>query len=236
MIIKEYLFRSRQLANSFIFILPLLVLYEVGIALYGSTIKNSADVMVKTPLAFLGRYGSLTFNMMIVIIFFAAVFKLEKEHKLKLAIYIPMFLESFIYAIFLGPVVGNAVGYIMHRFLAAPMTSGTGMQIILSVGAGVYEEIVFRFLLLGALNLLFSRILNMRKAAGIVLSIIIASTIFSAIHYIGSLSDTFTSGSFMFRFLAGALLSTIYIFRGLGVAVYTHAIYDVLLVLDFIGK
>ncbi len=233
---NDYFSRSKRLSNSFIFILPLLVLYEVGIVLLGSSVKNSADVMVKMPLAFLGRYGSITFNMIIVIIFFVAVIRLEKEKKLRFRIYIPMFLESFVYAIILGPIAGNAVGYILQRFLAAPMTSGTWMQIVLSVGAGVYEEIVFRFLLLGALNLLFFKLLNMRKFFGIVFSIVIASALFSGIHYIGSLSDTFTSQSFLFRFIAGAILSGVYIFRGLGIAVYTHAIYDVLLVLNFIGK
>ena len=236
---NDYLTRSKRLANGFIFILPLLVMYEVGIVMYGSQVKNSADVMVKMPFAFFGRSGSLIFNMLVVVIFFVAVFRLEKEHRLKFGIYIPMLLESFVYAIFLGPVVGRAVGYVMQRFLADPMTSdttGTGMQIVLSVGAGVYEEIVFRLILLTVLNLLFVRVFRLNKTMGIVLSIIIGSVLFSAIHYVGSLSDTFTSSSFIFRFLAGAVLATIFMLRGLGIAVYTHAIYDVMLVINFVGR
>ena len=234
---NDYLTRSKRLANGFIFILPLLVMYEVGIVMYGSQVKNSADVMVKMPFAFFGRNGSLIFNMLVVVIFFVAVFRLEKEHKLKFRIYIPMFIESFVYAIFLGPVVGRAVGYVMQRFLADPMTSsGTGVQIVLSVGAGVYEEIVFRLILLTVLNLLFCKVLRLNKTMGIVFSIIIGSVLFSAIHYVGSLSDTFTSSSFIFRFLAGAVLATIFMLRGLGIAVYTHAIYDVMLVINFVGR
>ena len=235
---NDYLTRSKRLANGFIFILPLLVMYEVGIVMYGSQVKNSADVMVKIPFAFFGRNGSLIFNMLVVVVFLVAVFRLEKEHKLKFRIYMPMFLESFIYAVFLGPVVGRAVGYIMQRFLADPMTSssGTGMQIILSVGAGVYEEIVFRLILLTVLNLLFIKVLGLNKTIGIVLSIIVGSVLFSAIHYVGSLSDTFTSSSFIFRFLAGVVLATIFMLRGLGIAVYTHAIYDVMLVINFVGR
>lgn len=232
---KDYLIRSKRLANGFIFILPLLAMYEVGIAMYGSHIKNSADVMIKMPFAFFGRNGSLIFNMAVAIIFLVAVFVLEKEHKLRFRIYIPMFFESFVYAIFLGPIVGRAAGYFIRYFLANPMLSDTGMQIILSVGAGVYEEIVFRLILLTVLNLLFVRVFRLNKATGIVLSIIIGSTLFSAIHYVGSLSDTFTSVSFIFRFLAGIVLATIFMLRGLGIAVYTHAIYDVMLVFNFTG-
>lgn len=233
---KEYLSVSKKLSNGFIFILPLLVIYELGIAMSGSNIKNSADVMVKMPFEFFGRNGSLIFNMVVAVIFFVAVFLLEKDHKLQFRVFIPMFFESFIYALFLGPIVGRAVGYIMHHFLANPMTSDTGMQIILSVGAGVYEEIVFRLILLTVLNLLFIKVFNLNKVAAIVFSVIIGSALFSGIHYVGSLSYTFTSASFIFRFLAGAVLSTIFMLRGLGIAVYTHAIYDVMLVLNYIGR
>lgn len=233
---KDYLLRSRNLANSFIFILPLLVMYEVGIAFYGSHIKNSADVMVKTPFAFFGRNGSLIFNMAVIAIFFFAVFRLEKEHKLRFRIYIPMFLESLIYAALLGPVVGRAVGYLTHHFLAVPMGTDTGMQIVLSVGAGVYEEIVFRMILLTVLNLLLIRTFGLNRVTGTVLSITIGSALFSGIHYVGSLSDTFTSASFIFRLIAGVTLSTIFMIRGLGIAVYTHAIYDVMLVMNLVGK
>ncbi len=232
---KEYYLRSKNLSNSFLFILPLLVLYEIGMAFSGSNVKNSADVMVKTPLAFLGRYGSLTFNFIILIIAFVAVFRLEKKHKLNFRVYIPMFFEAFVYAIILGPLVGRAVAYFDQHFIADPMISGLWSQIILSVGAGVYEEIVFRLILLGGLNLLFIRVLRFRPIASVILSILIGAAAFSGIHYIGSLSDTFTSASFIFRFLAGAVLSAIFMFRGLGIAVYTHAIYDVMLVLRFMG-
>lgn len=233
---RDYIFRSKMLSNGFIFILPLLVMYEVGIALYGSSIKNSADVMVKIPFAFFGRNGSLIFNMLVAIIFFIAVFRLEKEHKLNFGIYFPMFFESFVYAIFLGPIVGRAAGYLAQYFLADPMPANKGMQIILSVGAGVYEEIVFRLILLTVLNLLFVRVFELNKITGIVLSVTIGSLIFSGIHYVGSLSYTFTSVSFIFRFLAGLVLSTIFMLRGLGIAVYTHAIYDVMLVFNVAGR
>ena len=173
-------------------------MYEAGIALYGSQVKNVADVMVKMPLTFLGRNGSLAFNLIVTIIFFAAIFKVEKKHRLKFRIYIPMFFESVLYALLLGPAAGYAVGYISQRFLAEPMASGIPMQVFLSVGAGVYEEIVFRLILLSALSFLFSKVFCFKNITGIVLSIIIGSIAFSSIHYIGSLSDTFTSTSFIF--------------------------------------
>src|SRR3989304_5146302 len=61
---KSYYHRSKSLANSFLFILPLLVLYEVGIAMQGSGIKNTADVVIKTPLLLFGKNGSLIFTLL----------------------------------------------------------------------------------------------------------------------------------------------------------------------------
>ena len=49
-------------------------------------------------------------------------------------------------------------------------------------------------------------------------------------HYVGTAADTFTMNSFLFRLAAGIVLSAIFVFRGLGIAVYTHTIYDVLVI------
>jgi len=61
-----------------------------------------------------------------------------------------------------------------------------------------------------------------------VFAVILSSLVFSGIHYIGSLGDAFTLGSFMFRFFAGVILAVIFYLRGFAVAVYTHAIYDII--------
>ena len=49
-------------------------------------------------------------------------------------------------------------------------------------------------------------------------------------HYIGEAGDAFTLSSFFFRLTAGIVLSAIFVFRGLGIAVYTHAIYDMFVI------
>ena len=55
-------------------------------------------------------------------------------------------------------------------------------------------------------------------------------------HYTGAIGDSFSVHSFLFRFVAGIILSAIFIFRGLGIAVYTHATYDVLTVFRFYAQ
>ncbi|HLG29255.1 MAG TPA: CPBP family intramembrane glutamic endopeptidase [Candidatus Brocadiales bacterium] len=244
-ILRKYPSASKNLANSFLFILPLMVLYELAITLSGSSVKNTADVIVKTPLEIFGRNGTLIFNLIIISIFFYAAFHLEKDKKhvsgLSVRIYTLMFLESVIYALLLG----QASQFLVNQFMPSSasgesnlfgiwnlepgisLSSTRGIGIILSIGAGVYEEIVFRLLLLSALYFIFVKMCKINDGIGGFLSIVTGAIIFSSMHYIGALSDTFSTESFLFRFMAGLILSTIFIFRGLGIAVYTHALYDV---------
>jgi hypothetical protein len=48
------------------------------------------------------------------------------------------------------------------------------------------------------------------------------------------MGDAFTMGSFLYRFLFGLILNGIYVWRGFGVAAWTHAIYDIM-VITFMG-
>jgi len=58
----------------------------------------------------------------------------------------------------------------------------------------------------------------------------LSALLFSAVHYIGSMGDAFTLGSFLYRFLFGLILNGIYVWRGFGVAAWTHAIYDIMVI------
>ena len=55
-----------------------------------------------------------------------------------------------------------------------------------------------------------------------------SSLLFSAVHYVGPYADAWTPFSFAFRFLAGMVFAALYAVRSFAVAVYTHALYDVL--------
>lgn len=114
---RQYFHRSKSLANSFLFIMPLLVLYEMGIVMYGSPIKNTADVIIKTPLTLFGRNSSLIFNSIVIVSLLASIFFIEKEHALSVMIFLWMFLESIGYALLLG----YGVGFIVYKvFLPTP--------------------------------------------------------------------------------------------------------------------
>jgi membrane protease YdiL (CAAX protease family) len=98
----------------------------------------------------------------------------------------------------------------------------------LSVGAGVYEELLFRFLGCGALNLLFTRGFGASKLAASTLTILVSSVLFSLYHYLGN--EHFALYTFIFRTLAGGYFALVFLNRGLGISAGSHAIYDIIVV------
>jgi membrane protease YdiL (CAAX protease family) len=100
-----------------------------------------------------------------------------------------------------------------------------------ALGAGIYEELLFRVLLVGGLAVFARRVLGWRPMPAGVLAALVGAMIFSAFHYIGPYGDPFSLPTFVFRLIAGLLFSAMYLVRGFGITAWTHALYDVFLIL-----
>ena len=98
-----------------------------------------------------------------------------------------------------------------------------------SLGAGVYEELVFRAILLQSLFMLF-RNTSLDPWIGRIIALILSSLVFAGVHYIGEFGDVFNILTFVARFTGGMILGTLYFFRGFAITSYTHAFYDILLI------
>ena len=96
------------------------------------------------------------------------------------------------------------------------------------LGAGIWEEVLFRFIFLNLFILTTSKFLN--KYSSLIMSIFISSILFSLFHYIGSLGDVFILYTFIIRLFGGIYLSIVYLYRGLGISMISHIIYDFILV------
>ena len=228
MTIREYFQRSKSYSESILFILPLLVLYEIGIAFSGAEVENAAGAIMKTPLQAFGKNATLVFNLVVGLIFVIAFFKASAGEEFDFRIFVPMFLESLLYALLLQPLVAVVMRHVLPFALAQPLGEVKGLlvRIMLAMGAGVYEEIVYRMILLSLLYYIFRKSFQFRESIAGAMSILLASLIFAAMHYVGVFGDALLATSFLFRFLCGLILSSIFIFRGLGIAVYAHALYD----------
>lgn len=123
---------------------------------------------------------------------------------------------------------GEIASHGMHRPLVANIVTG--------IGAGIYEELVFRLILICVLMLLFQDILRLPYKNSIVLSVLISAALFSAHHHIDFLSgrpnaaDPFNMTEFVFRTIAGVYFAALFAVRGFGITAGTHAFYNIMAV------
>ncbi len=244
---RAYLDTTRTHTYTLLFALPLLVLYELGAAAIARTsdtpLRNGADVLLRALLSAGGLQGTVAFTAALAVAA-AVLVALERRKKrvpLRGAWFAGMLAESVAYALVFGAVVGTATQWVLRGAgmrLAAGSggldSMGKGEGIVLSLGAGIYEELVFRVVLAGGAFALLKAMGMKRGTAGLVAALV-AALLFSAFHYVGPYAYPWELSTFTFRFLAGLALNALFLLRGFGIAAWTHALYDVFLVVAGVG-
>jgi membrane protease YdiL (CAAX protease family) len=243
---SDYLRITRAPRYSLTFAIPLLLLYEVlAFSLSGhdfAGVRNGADVLLKSIfIAFGGRTGLILFGALLVGAGGWLVARDWRGRHVNAGVFAVMGLESILYALVFG-LVASTLTTVLLLGLAFPARSsalalnsgaqwGFLTQLMISLGAGIYEELLFRVLLVSGLAWLIGWTLHVRRTVAAVCAVVTGALIFSAFHYIGPYGDHLTLASFTFRAVAGVLFSGLYLLRGFGIAAWTHALYDVFLAL-----
>lgn len=139
-------------------------------------------------------------------------------------------LESLLLAGLLGPLLGWLVGQSGLSAVHLPTQAPAPIWLppLLSVGAGIWEELVFRLGLLGGLTFLFGRLTNWQPAASFAVALMASALMFALYHHLGPGGEPLAADRFAFRSLAGILLGLVFARRGLAVVVYMHVFYDLL--------
>lgn len=221
----EYFRASRSGYYGFLLGLPLLILYELLALALKTDLRSGADVWLTS---FFALFGSVS-PWVLKIAGFGALGILLLLRRRGLTVR-PLYLfftlcEAVVYSLLFGFIVTR----VLNIFLAFPKSQDFLTQLTLSLGAGVYEELLFRVILFSGLFLLLS-LLTSRVTAGIAAAII-SALLFSAAHYIGPLGDQLELYSFAYRFLGGLIFTGLYIARGFGITAYTHALYNIWVIL-----
>lgn len=227
---------SRTATYGFLMALPLLIGYEVLIWLTNRgeqfPIRISAEVWMKRVLPTLGATGTHILAA-VVLIMGVAIFMYERKKKIPLRVRYAggMVIESAVYAVLLAFLVMSITQQI---FAAAPSgiqmrEASLAQQVALSIGAGLYEELLFRVILVGGLFVV-ARLVFENKFFAYGLAAVVGALLFSTVHYIGALGDSFTMSSFAFRAIFGLALNVLFLVRGFAIAAWTHALYDILVV------
>lgn len=231
---------SRSARYSLTFAVPLLFLYEaLALAVnqgQGAGIRNGADVLLRSAAAALfGERGPMFFGVFVglVLIALAARDARRAGTAMRPRIFLMMLVESAVLAVVFGFAVGIVTAQLLNAL--APLAIGQTKEMawpvmfMVSLGAGIYEELVFRVLLVSGLLLLARGVFGLGNVAATTFAVILGALIFSAFHYIGPYGDPFEVQSFVFRTVAGLAFSGLYVTRGFGITAWTHALYDVFL-------
>jgi hypothetical protein len=241
----NYFQLSRSARYSILFAVPLLLLYEGLAFLIGgsatSGVRNGADVILKSLFLSIGGHnGLLMFNLVLLAVGGTLVWRdRHTGGPLRPAYFAVMLGESIGLAIAFGA-VASLLTTILLRGPASLAVGGLsqfgfGTQLMLSLGAGIYEELLFRVILVSGLLFLARRVLGWLPGASNIAAVVLGALIFSAFHYIGPYGDDWQLPSFTFRFVAGLMFSALYVVRGFGITAWTHALYDVFLTVAGVG-
>jgi hypothetical protein len=237
---------SRGLAFGFLAMVPLFVLYELGTA--GSGQRSAAELVLLRPLAPLGDQLPFVRVALLAGLAALALAWCVRRHLALGPRLVRVPVEGLLGALFLGP----ATVLLMQVFAAAPLAvageaSGgvpTFERAAFVAGAAAYEEVVFRVGLFSLVWLVTRRVLAWLGAgdraarwSAEVLAPVGSALLFAAFHLeaflglFGPGGEPFDLALFSWRTFAGVLLALLFRWRGPGVAAWTHACFNVSLLL-----
>ncbi|MEX0686328.1 MAG: CPBP family glutamic-type intramembrane protease [Balneolales bacterium] len=215
--------------------MPLLLVYEVLILITqpdpSMAVRLSTDIWIKSIFSLTGQ-NTIFITLIVAIVMGFIVFYRERHRSfyIKPVYFLWMILESLLYAFMLAMLISGFVTWLFAFVSDSGHLSTSFQQFTLSLGSGLYEELVFRVMLVGGLLWLFKQ-LRIQGTTRHTYAVIIGALLFSAVHYIGPLGDVFSITSFTFRFLFGIALNLVFIYRGFGIAAWTHSLYNLMLLL-----
>ena len=234
----RYWAESRRPLTSLVFISPLLVIYETGILVLGpAAVRNGVDVWLRYLLEAVGFGQYFLLPGLTVCILLAWHHTTRQPWRLSGTTLYGMAVESLALAVCLRlvwEVQGTVAQAVATSWETCGATSAATLSIasfsqklIVYLGAGIYEELLFRLILLSGM-IGFFRWMSVGKKTAVTAAVILTSLGFATAHYVGPYGEGWDAFSFLFRFLAGIFFSTLFLLRGFGIAAGTHAGYDIL--------
>ena len=223
---EQYWAQSRRPLASLVFITPLLITYELGVLVFG--VQNGADAWMRRLLDLVGFGQHFLLPILTVCCLLAWHYLTREPWRLSRGLLWGMAVECVLLALCLRMLFQLQSAFL--QTVGRPVDLGISGIIgsaIGYLGAGIYEELLFRLILLSLIAWGLKRT-GVKPTPSVVFAVLLSSFVFSSAHYIGTHGDTLDWFSFSFRSLAGVFFAILFIYRGFGIAAGTHAGYDIL--------
>ena len=259
----SYLDRTSRPIYSLTYLLGFIILYEIGTVLVSpevlsqslaeARIRVVAFVWVQNFIEWLGFSSNISWfaaPLVVVIILLALQITSKTSWRVSVKDFLPMTLECIALAfplIVLGILInsssvsnemavlgGGSDAVTLSTVVSGSPTDMFMIDVVTGLGAGIYEELIFRLVMISLISMCLHDFLGVDRKWSAVVSVVFSAILFSAYHHIlfvnGSFQiiDEFSRSKFIFRFLAGGYFAAIYAARGFGTVAGTHAFYDIL--------
>jgi membrane protease YdiL (CAAX protease family) len=220
---ETYWVESRRPLAALAFIAPLLVVYEVGVLALGA--QNGADALMRRLLGSLGFGQHLVLPMLTVCILLGWQYLSRQPWRISVGTLPLMAVECLLLGFAL-----LVVAWLSRSIVVQGIWSQVRDWLRQSVGylgAGIYEELLFRLILFGATTWALNRV-GMKPRHATIAAAVVISLLFAAAHHIGPGGEDFSRHKFVFRTLAGLFFTAVFVYRGFGIAAGSHAAYNLL--------
>ena len=221
-----------------LFAVPLFIFYQLLVALEPTGPeggwRNGADVLLQYVfVAIAGSRGPLLFLITLNVAGAWLIVRDLRRHpgRIRPGFFALMLAESTLLAFVAGFTIGTLTAQLVqppHLAIGLPDGAALSTRLMLAIGAGLYEELLFRVLLVGAIAALGLHAFGWKPNVAAGVAVVTGALFFAAFHYVGPGGDAFQLYSFVFRTIGGLFFSALYVLRGFGITAWTHALYDIL--------
>lgn len=231
---------SSQPLHILLFLTPFIIFYELGsTGLIGERLEATLEAQ-ELLVRFFDLFGAgvlgLHLPMLALVVTLVAQHLMSrKSWSIHSGVLLAMLAES---AFLTGPLIVLAI--IIEPAAAAALSQqvpteavAEGTQtlegIYLAFGAGLYEELLFRLVLITILHFVVSDVLGFRHKTGLIVAVGLSAIAFAWHHNEVLIPGVGINWRLaIFYTLAGAYFGLLFVSRGLGIAVGAHMMYDLL--------
>ncbi len=240
---NDYWHLSTRPLHILVFLLPLLFLYEVGTLFFlsghGVVEVVRARVLLAQVFDLFGQAGFHLPPILLAVVLLVWHTLSKDPFRVRGEVVIGMGAESFlwtipllVFALIAGTTTIFAVPATGQSVEVLPWTS----KITLALGAGVYEELVFRLVLVSLVHAILVDLFKMKDRTGFVAGAVVSALAFTFYHNVRMPGGGGFSPRLMLTYFgAGLFFAMLFVTRGFGVAVATHTLYDLIALLALTG-
>lgn len=248
-----YFTLSKQPLQILLFLLPLIALYAIGTWYYGTDPRTGAVITISAYerlvdfYAIFGVTGLYLPGITLIIVFLVWHFLKHDTWELHPGVPLVMWVESWILALPLLVTdqvltrLGSSNGLIRIAVIT-PEFAGLALtgtladypwqtRLVLGIGAGLYEELLFRMVGIALFHFILVDIVRLKNTLGLTFAIILSALAFTFYHDLSpGPAGILNLQLAFFYFICGLYFGALFVIRGFGIAVGTHAAYDILVI------